>query len=58
MMDLLEEREFRYATLDEWDREDALERGRENPNVCWIVTNRDVIRRNPFYVGPDVPYPE
>lgn len=40
------------------DQEVALEMGRECPERAWILSDRDVWYRNPFYQGPPVPPPE
>jgi hypothetical protein len=50
--------EFHYASDAEWDRASALELGAANPDRAWILTDRDVWHRNPFYVGPEVKHPE
>jgi hypothetical protein len=49
---------FYYSTASEWDRAEALEVGAEYPSQAWILTDRDVWHKNPFYTGPDVPHPE
>ncbi len=40
------------------DREEARERGRQRPDQAWVLTDRDVWHRNPFYAGPPQPHPE
>ena len=47
-----------YATQGDWDRADALQRGADNPDAAWVVTDRDVVHPNPFYNGPPVPHPD
>jgi len=46
------------ATPAEADREYAENVGRDNPKRAWILSDRDVWYRNPFYSGPPVPHPE
>lgn len=48
----------RYATDGEADREEAYALGEQNLLRAWVLTNRDVWHRNPFYAGPPVPHPE
>jgi hypothetical protein len=40
------------------DREYALNVGRDRPDLAWILSDRDVWYKNPFYSGPPQPYPE
>jgi hypothetical protein len=40
------------------DREYAFEAGRDRRDVAWILSDRDVWYRNPFYRGPPQPHPE
>lgn len=40
------------------DREEARELGRLHPDRQWVLTDRDVWHRNPFYSGPEQPHPE
>ena len=47
----------RPATMAEADREFAHNVGREQPGVAWILSDRDVFYKNPFYQGPPVPHP-
>jgi|6_EtaG_2_1085325.scaffolds.fasta_scaffold07672_3 hypothetical protein len=49
---------FEYATDTDWDRADARQRGSENINQAWVLTDRDVWHKNPFYTGRAVPHPE
>lgn len=49
---------FTYASDADFDREGAREGGRENPDRAWILSDRDVWYRNPFYQGPPVRHPE
>ena len=46
------------ATEAEADLEYATNVGRERRDVAWILSDRDVWYRNPFYSGPPVPHPE
>ncbi len=48
----------RLATEAEADAEFARNVGRDNPDRCWILSDRDVWYRNPFYVGPTTRHPE
>lgn len=32
--------------------------GMQNPDRCWINSDRDVWYRNPHYSGPEQPHPE
>jgi hypothetical protein len=48
----------RPATDAEADQEYALNVGHDNPDVAWILSDRDVWYRNPFYRGPEVRHPE
>lgn len=40
------------------DRQYAETAGSERPNVAWILSDRDVWYRNPYYKGPPQPHPE
>lgn len=40
------------------DREYVENVGRDNRNLAWILSDRDVWYANPFYTGPAVPHPE
>lgn len=46
------------TTASEWDRAEAYELGSLHPEHAWILTDRDVWHRNPFYQGPPVPHPD
>ena len=48
----------RLATIGEADREYAHEKGRQNPDQAWILSDRDAWYKNAFYQGPPVPHPE
>lgn len=50
--------EDRCATIAEADREYATNVGSERPDVPWILSDRDVWYRNPYYKGAPVPHPE
>ena len=53
-----EERDFHHSTAAEWDRAEAYDLGAADPDVAWVLTDRDVWHANPYYVGPEVPHPE
>ena len=40
------------------DREYAHNAGRDRPDLCWILSDRDVWYRNPAYRGPPQPHPD
>lgn len=40
------------------DSEYAQEVGREHSDAAWILSDRDVWYKNPFYSGPEVQHPE
>ena len=40
------------------DREYATNVGRDCPDCAWILSDRDVWYRNPFYRGPPQPHPD
>ena len=40
------------------DREYATNVGRDRRDSAWILSDRDVWYRNPFYRGPPQPHPE
>ena len=44
--------------MTEADAHYAHEKGRDRPDLCWILSDRDVWYRNPYYIGPDEPHPE
>ncbi len=46
------------CTIAEADREFAYNAGMDNPDRCWILSDRDVWYRNPFYHGPTTRHPE
>jgi hypothetical protein len=50
--------ESQPSSQSEWDSADARQRGEENPDAAWVLTDRDVWHRNPFYTDPPVPHPE
>ncbi len=52
------EEHFEYSSDTDWDNAEASELGAKHPEKCWILTDRDVWHRNPYYQGPDVPHPE
>ena len=50
--------DFTYSSDTEWDIAEAYELGAANPDRAWVLTDRDVWHKNPFYHGPYVPHPE
>lgn len=40
------------------DRQYAETVGSERPDLAWILSDRDVWYRNPYYKGPPQPHPE
>ena len=52
------EEETYLATDAEADLEYAHNVGRERFDCAWILSDRDVWYRNPFYDGPPQPHPE
>lgn len=40
------------------DNDEALALARENAEAAWVLTDRDVWHKNPFYTGPEQPHPE
>ncbi len=53
-----EEEEYTYASHSDWDRAEAYELGARDKDRAWVLTDRDVWHRNPFYQGPPQPHPE
>ena len=54
-----EDRDFTYTTDSEWDRAEACERGYNNQDCEWILTDRDVWHKNPYFTGtPSGRHPE
>lgn len=55
-----EERDFYPATAGEVDRFDTFlgAANRGDTEHQWLLSDRDVWYRNPFYSGPDQPHPE
>ena len=49
--------DFTYATDNE-DQYECYIVGEQNRDQQWILSSRDVWRRNPFYEGEDQPHPE
>ena len=50
--------DFTYASDADWDHAAAREIGATDVETAWILTDRDVWYRNPFYKGPAVRHPE
>lgn len=46
------------TSAGEWDRFEARDDGSRRPEQPWILSDRDVWYRNPFYDGPEVAHPE
>ncbi len=46
------------SLMQEADAQYAHEKGRDSRQSAWILSDRDVWYRNPFYQGPAVPHPE
>ena len=46
------------TSAGEWDRFEARDAGSNKPQQPWILSDRDVWYKNPFYEGPEVPHPE
>ena len=44
-----EERDFTYASRQDWDRAEAREIGSQNPHRAYINTGNDVWHVNPFW---------
>lgn len=47
-----------FATMAQADAEYARNVGSQRRDVCWILSDRDVWYRNPYYKGPIEPHPE
>jgi hypothetical protein len=47
-----------HATMSEADREYAHNVGEMQRDRAWILSDRDVWYRNPYYKGPAEPHPE
>lgn len=45
-------------SIAEAERGIVLHLGARKPQQCWILSDRDVWYRNPYYVGPVEPHPE
>lgn len=39
-------------------RDEARDLGSRRPEQAWVLTDRDVWMKNPYYRGPAVPHPE
>ena len=48
----------RLATEAEADLEYAIWAGEQDRDRPWVLSDRDVWYRNPYYTGPKVPHPE
>lgn len=53
-----EERDFTISSIAECDQAYARELGARDTERAWILSDRDVWYRNPFYTGPAQPHPE
>lgn len=58
LVGLEEHLNFHYSTESESDRGEAVALGYEHPLLAWILTDRDVWHKNPYYSGPPVRHPE
>lgn len=47
-----------YNPIVESEHEYIYHVGSHNEDQCWILSDRDVWYRNPFYTGPEVEHPE
>lgn len=47
-----------YVLTTFFDREETSVVGAENTEKAWILSDRDVWYRNPYYTGPAMPHPE
>ncbi len=54
----IEEAEFHHSSIAEWDAFEAKLEGEKHPDRCWILSDRDVWYRNPYYTGPEQPHPD
>ncbi len=45
-------------TQSDHDNHEAQVLGETHPERAWILTDRDVWHRNPYYTGPAQPHPE
>lgn len=45
-------------TQSDHDNHEAMVLGDMKPDQAWILTDRDVWHKNPYYTGPAVPHPE
>jgi hypothetical protein len=53
-----EDDEGGFSTESEMDQDDARVKGSHRPGQAWILSDRDVWYRNPYYKGPPQPHPE
>jgi hypothetical protein len=44
--------------ISEADRQYAEGYGQDHPEQAWVLSDRDVWYRNPYYNGPAVPHPD
>jgi hypothetical protein len=54
----IEEQEFTHTSAAELDQDAARHAGTQRPEQAWILSDRDVWYRNPFYRGAPQPHPE
>ena len=47
-----------FPTAREIDYHDAVSIGEQHRDQEWILSDRDVFHKNPFYTGPRTPHPE
>jgi hypothetical protein len=66
-LDFMNEDEYNEAVFEEasgpssiadLDRDDAYDRGSRRQDSQWVLSDRDVWYRNPFYHGPEQRHPE
>jgi hypothetical protein len=50
--------DFHYSTDSEWDAAAAREIGEQDTTHEWVLTDRDVWHKNPYYTGEPGPHPE
>jgi hypothetical protein len=53
-----EEANFHHSSDTDWDNAEARELSGLNPDQEWVLTDRDVWHKNPFYTGEPGPHPE
>jgi hypothetical protein len=51
-------RDCQPSSAAELDRDDATLAGHSRTKQAWILSDRDVWYRNPYYIGPPVRHPD